>query len=192
MMLALEFGGYLFGHSFFMYQFEKNAFSRACAAFFIAHVNQVHIHFIQNNQQLDCTPYFQLLIKVERFLQGELTSLDNLLAAQQKAFDWRESLILEDNIALRIFDFCMNMLSHSADCILDADINEFNLLFSQLNELNAEMKHLGADIQALASYQQELLAELDSLLVNKNKAPVGQAYKHFITQNDTSFFGMQP
>lgn len=173
------------------YQFEKNALTRAAASFFIAQTNQVHIQFMQQNNALDWQIYATLQDKVKRFLQHDLTSLENLARTQQQAFDWREGIAHSDTLAFRIFDFCYNTLSHACDCILDLEINEFTLLFAQLDQLNAEMEQLGANIRPLQAYQEGLLLELDEVLGNCSKPPLADTYFSFITQTDTSFFGMQ-
>lgn len=173
-----------------MYNFEKQAFSRGAASIFIASVNQVHIRFLEA-QSFDSQAYIQLLKKAESFLNAELTSTENLARFQQQAFDWRNQLEEQDNLAFRIFDFCFNTLSHGVDCFLDAEINEFPLLFSQLEELNLEVQELGGDAKALKSYQSELFLELDEIVSTAIKAPIKPAYFSLIKHTDTSFFGMQ-
>lgn len=174
-----------------MYEFEQHAFSRASASLFIASINHNHIHFIESQSNIEIQAYVELKQKTDAFLSGQLKSLENLERFQQQAFQWRNELEEQDMLAFRIFDFCFNALSHGVDCLLDTDINEFPLLFRQLDEINLEMQELGMDIDALKNYQSELFKELDEILLKTINPPITQHYFSLIQQTDTSLFGMQ-
>lgn len=174
-----------------MYEFEKHAFSRASASLLIASINHNHILFIESQSHIGIQPYVELKQKADAFLSGELNSLENLERFQQQAFQWRNELEEQDMLAFRIFDFCFNALSHGVDCLLDTDINEFPLLFRQLDELNLEMQELRGNIDSLKSYQNELFKELDEILSKTINPPITSHYFSLIKQTDTSLFGMQ-
>lgn len=168
-----------------MSNIQRSALSAAFAS-----INQAHVQFWQDSQEIDGAPYFKLLTKVLSFLRGELKSEANLLRFHDDFYQWREALEPADNLAYRILELCNAALHSAVESLFDAECDDTELLLGSLHDCWAEMAKLGADTQDLTDYWQDIQTELNAIVTDNSKIPLPKGYFALLKELEVSLFGM--
>lgn len=163
---------------------------RSALAAALASINQAHLQFWQESQGIDCAPYFKLLSKVLNFLRGELKSENNLMRFYDEFYQWRDTLMAQDNLAYRIVELCNSALYSSVESLFDPECDDSELLLGSLADCWAEMAELGAETHEMQNYWQELQQQLQTLVTSQSRIPLSKAYFTFLQEADVSLFGL--
>lgn len=163
--------------------------SALCAA--LAKINQVHIDFWAQHQQIDPAPFHKLLQKTLAFLQGELKSEANLLRFHDEFYQWREALNEDDSLAFRIVELANAALHSALESLFDPECDDIELLAGSLNALWDEMEELGGPTQELRQYWQDIEKEIQVLVTEKSQRPLPKSYFSLLKEADVSLFGLE-
>lgn len=162
---------------------------RSLTAFALASINQPHMVML-GEQGVDISPYQKLLQKQKSFLSGELKSEANLLRFFEQFSEWRQQQQLDSNLNERIADLCCAALYSSIEMLHDSECDDIALLNGFVAQLYDEMDELGGDSQPLRQYFADLQEELSNHIKLVTQRPVKKELFIWLSEQDTSLFGL--
>ena len=170
---------------------SSSAVARSAICTAIASINEVHVIFWGEHNNIDITPFQKLVRKTLSFLSGELKSESNLQRFYVEFQDWRETLEEDDSLAWRITELCFASLSSAVDCLFDPECDDLSLIENTLFGLYEEMDELGADSEPLKEYWSALKNEWQEQLNGKTQRPLPQLFFRTLNESDASLFGLE-
>lgn len=161
--------------------------SAACLA--IARINAIHVSFWCTHTHTDSRPFHTLMHKLRSYLVGELSSVKNLLHAQDEFYTWQTMLTEQENLAYRIAELTCTSLYTSVNCLFDEGTDDLNLIIGSINQIYDEMDDLCTDTRSQRRYWQDIQNEMKDIVTLSAQRPLPKRYFTWLDSFDTSLFG---
>jgi hypothetical protein len=163
--------------------------ARSAFCLMVAAINLPHILMDKDNG-IETEPFEKLLTKQSAWLRGELKSQANLERFYEAFEEWRQARSEEDTLAWRISGLCCAALYSSIESLLDPECDDIKLICNYVDDLYDEMASLGADVDDLRQYWQEIQSEFNTEFSRTQHLPLSKRYFQWLGEMDTSLFGV--